>query len=57
MNDINENHDDDNNLRGRSRGVFGNVLRDTGVQHAAAGVAVAGAIALLKTLFFGSGSR
>ena len=53
MNDTNDDHDDDSNDVGR--GFFTNLVRDTGVQHAAAGVAVATAIAVVRNVLFSKG--
>ena len=52
MNDTNDNHDDSNDV---GRSFFGDLVRDTGVQHAAAGVAVATAIAVVRNVLFSKG--
>ena len=51
MNDINDNDETNSN----EPGFFGTIVRDRGVQNAAAGAAVAVGIAVVKTLLFSKG--
>jgi hypothetical protein len=47
------NENGDSNGGGNKAGFFGGLVRDGGVQHAAAGVAVAILVAIAKRLIFG----